>query len=107
MRLAAVLLIGASLLEPCAAAPASEPAPERREQLEYLLRHDCGSCHGMQFKGGLGPPLLPATLAGRDDDALAWIVLNGLPGTAMPPWKGLLDETDARWLIRTLKRKQP
>ena len=36
--------------------------PERQDQLRYLLRQDCGSCHGMTLKGGLGPALLPDNL---------------------------------------------
>jgi uncharacterized protein involved in response to NO len=36
-------------------------------------------------KGGLGPPLLPRGLAGRSDAALAAVILDGRPGTSMPP----------------------
>lgn len=32
-------------------------APEREKELETLLYQDCGSCHGMTLKGGLGPAL--------------------------------------------------
>jgi mono/diheme cytochrome c family protein len=28
----------------------------RQAELLHLLKHDCGSCHGMTRKGGLGPP---------------------------------------------------
>ena len=52
-----------------------------------LLKHDCGSCHGLTMKGGLGPPLLPDTLAGKDEEALAAIILDGVPGKPMPPWR--------------------
>jgi len=78
-------------------------AAERQAELRYLLKHDCGSCHGMTRKGGLGAPLLPTALADRSDDLLAAIILDGLPGTPMPPWRGILDGDDARWLVRTLR----
>ena len=102
LALITLLLAGVPLLAG-EAASAVQPTPERKQELQYLLVHDCGSCHGMQMKGGLGPPLLPQNLDGKDDAVLAWIVLNGLPGTAMPPWRGLLDDTDAAWLIHILK----
>jgi len=41
---------------PCLAA---EPPPARQAALVDLVRQDCGSCHGMTLKGGLGRSLLP------------------------------------------------
>lgn len=72
--------------------------PERAEALENLVRQDCGSCHGMTLKGGLGPDLRHTTLAGLDRDGLAAIVLDGVPGTPMPPWRPLLSEAEALWI---------
>ena len=40
---------------------ASPVLPEARQaELIHRLKHDCGSCHGMTMKGGLGPPCCPA-----------------------------------------------
>ena len=88
------------------AAPAwaGEPTSARQQELDYMLRQDCGSCHGMTFKGGLGSPLLPEHLAGKSEDALADVVLDGIPGTPMPPWRSLLTAGDARWMIARLRR---
>lgn len=80
----------------------SAPTAERRSALVHLLRHDCGSCHGLTLRGGLGPPLLPATLAGRDREALVVTVLEGRPGTPMPPWKHELAEAEVRFLVDLL-----
>jgi cytochrome c55X len=77
------------------ASGADAPDPAR---LERLVRQDCGSCHGLTLKGGLGPDLRPAALAGHDADSLAGVVLDGLPGTAMPPWRPVLTEAEARWI---------
>jgi cytochrome c55X len=80
------------------------PAPGRHAQLRHLLKHDCGSCHGMRLAGGLGPALTPTALADRPIEYLEAMILHGRPGTAMPAWQGLLSESDARWLAQTLKR---
>jgi len=75
----------------------------RQAELIDLVRQDCGSCHGMTLKGGLGRPLRPSDLAGFDEASLAGVILDGVPGTPMPPWRGLLSEIEARWIARNLK----
>lgn len=67
-----------------------------------LVRQDCGACHGMTLKGGLGKPLTREALAGFSPEALAVIILHGKEGTAMPPWKSLLSEAQARWIAEQL-----
>lgn len=76
---------------------------QRQTELEYLLKQDCGSCHGMTLKGGLGPSLLSERLQVFSVEDLMAVILEGRPGTPMPPWKGILDEADARWLGAYLK----
>jgi cytochrome c55X len=87
------------------AGQAFEGAPplERQAQLLHLLRHDCGSCHGLTMRGGLGPALSPQALAGKDDRVLTEIVLEGVPGTPMPPWRSQLSRDEAAWMIARLK----
>lgn len=87
-------------------AHAADPSPERQATLTHLLRQDCGSCHGMTLRGGLGPALLPEALADKPDDFLIQTILNGRQGTAMPPWRSLLTPDEAAWLVRQL-RKNP
>ncbi len=82
---------------------AGEPAPARQQELLHLLKQDCGSCHGLTLKGGLGPALLPPMLEGKPVDYLTATILDGHPGTAMPPWRGLLAENEARWLAEILR----
>lgn len=76
----------------------------RQDELLYLLQHDCGSCHGMTRQGGLGPPLLPQALSNKSDALLLATILEGRPGTPMPPWGRLLSNADARWLLQTLRQ---
>jgi cytochrome c55X len=80
------------------------PEPARQAELLHRLKHDCGSCHGMTLKGGLGPSLLPEALAGKDSAGLADIVLHGVPGTPMPPWAIELSAAEAAWLVARLKQ---
>lgn len=68
------------------------------QALERLVRQDCGACHGLTLKGGLGPALTPEALASRDREGVAAVILDGLPGTPMPPWRGLLSEGEAAWI---------
>ena len=71
---------------------------ERAEALAHLVEQDCGSCHGLTRKGGLGSPLTYEALEGRDRDSLALVILDGMPGTAMPPWRPLMTEAEAYWI---------
>ena len=74
----------------------------RQNELLYLLKHDCGSCHGMTLKGGLGPSLLPEALSGKPAGLLVSTILDGRPNTAMPPWKNMLTQDEAEWLTAQL-----
>jgi len=77
--------------------------PVRQTELLYLLKHDCGSCHGMTRRGGLGPALLPGNLRDRPPLLMVNTVLDGRPGTPMPPWRGLLTEQEVHWLVEALR----
>ena len=85
----------------------AQPAPQRRGELVELVRQDCGACHGLTLKGGLGPSLEPAALAGKDVEFLSFVVLHGRRGTPMPPWRAHLTEDEARWIVESLKRGVP
>ncbi|MGD9785635.1 MAG: cytochrome c [Hyphomicrobiaceae bacterium] len=77
---------------------------ERAAELRHLVRHDCGSCHGMTLKGGLGPDIRAARLAGIDPATIAAIILDGVPGKPMPPWRSLLSSDEAFWIANYLLR---
>ena len=76
---------------------------ERQTELTHLLRHDCGSCHGMTLKGGLGPALTPDVLNNKPEEYLFHVISFGRKGTPMPPWQGILSNDDIRWLVDALK----
>jgi len=88
-----LMLLACALLFASEAVPASHlPKPDaaRRQVLLHLLREDCGACHGLTRQGGL-----VAT------------ILDGRPGTAMPPWRPFISEQEARWLVELLQQDLP
>lgn len=86
---------------------AQAPAPARQAELVNMVRQDCGSCHGLTLKGGLGPPLEPAALAERDDEQMRFVILHGRRGTPMPPWRAHLTEDEAAWIVAQLRQGFP
>ncbi|SHM37741.1 cytochrome c55X [Paracoccus solventivorans] len=87
-------------------APAPPVSPARQAELEHMVIQDCGSCHGLTMKGGLGKPITPGDLAGFDPEGLAAIILDGVPGTAMPPWRPLISEPEALWIAEYLMKEK-
>ena len=86
-----------------AAASAAEFSAKEAARLTDLVLHDCGSCHGLTLKGGLGRPLLPNDLEHYEIDILTDVILHGIPDTAMPGWDRILDKREAEWIACALK----
>lgn len=74
----------------------------RKSELMHILKQDCGSCHGMTMKGGLGPALLPKNINHKPVLLLENTIYYGRPGTAMPPWQGILTKEEVTWLTQQL-----
>ena len=101
----AIGLIGGAVLAGTvvSAAPfVTPPEPARRVELVHLVQQDCGSCHGLTMKGGLGPALTPEALAGKSPEGLQATILHGRPGTPMAPWRSFLTEQEAGWVVEVL-----
>ncbi|MEM8663733.1 MAG: cytochrome c [Pseudomonadota bacterium] len=94
--------LAAGLLVAVSPAAAEGVDTAREAELKHVVRQDCGACHGLTLAGGLGSDIRPDAIAGHTVDTLATIILDGLPGTAMPPWRPLLSEADARWIAACL-----
>ena len=84
----------------------SNISTSRQQDLRNLLIQDCGSCHGLRMKGGLGPALLPSTLVGKPAEVISAIILDGRPGTAMPAWRPLISPDEALWLATQLLQEK-
>ncbi len=96
-RLFATLMLLAGAAQAAQADEASGP-----DALKRLVHQDCGSCHGLTLKGGLGPDLRAQNLQHYDVDSLTEVILGGIPGTAMPPWGPLITTDAADWIARYL-----
>ncbi len=81
---------------------AQEVTEKRQDELIHMLKHDCGSCHGMTLKGGLGPDLTAERLNKFPRDYLLNTIIKGRPGTPMPPWGPILTEQEINWLLDQL-----
>ena len=105
MRISATgLAIAAATLVPLLPVSAAEPDHQRQAHLQRLVLHDCGSCHGMRLKGGLGPGLTADALKEKSEQMLAQTILSGRPGTAMPPWRPFLSDQEASWIVEQLQK---
>lgn len=81
---------------------------------QRIYASHCAVCHGQQGDGDtpLGRGLVPRprdftqapTTGSMSDDYLAQIVTNGKPGTAMAPWRGILNAEDVRRVILFIRR---
>ncbi len=79
---------------------------DRKNELVYLLKQDCGSCHGMQLKGGLGPSLMWKNLHKKGKPYLKEVIAKGINGTAMPPWENILGREEITFLVDYLQTKE-
>ena len=96
--------LGAISLAAAGAACAQTVSASRQAELIRLVRQDCGSCHGMTFRGGLGPPLTAEALRDKPAGSLMLTILNGRPGTPMPPWRPFVSEAEAAWIVDRLQK---
>jgi cytochrome c55X len=85
-------------------AKTAQLTPDRKTQLIHMVKQDCGSCHGMTLKGGLGPTLLPRAMKKLPQAVIKNTILFGRPGTAMPEWKSILTEQEALWISQQLQQ---
>ncbi len=104
IRPAGLLVVSLLAAATASAAPGPVSVPtERQAELIYLVRQDCGSCHGLTLRGGLGPPLVPGAIADKDHELLIGTILDGRPGTPMPPWRFEISPDEAAWLVHRLR----
>ncbi|WP_239985548.1 c-type cytochrome [Marinobacter salexigens] len=104
LQVGTIIVSGMLFFAPPLLSAGEQLAPSKNlADLENFVIQDCGSCHGLTLKGGLGPPLRPENLNHLPEAAIAAIIREGIPGTAMPPWKPLLAPADIVWISHQLK----
>lgn len=99
-----VLVAACVLFSSHLCAMTAELSTEQQTQLIHMVKQDCGSCHGMTLKGGLGPTLLPNEMNKLSQSTIKNTILFGRPGTAMPPFESILTENEALWISQQLQQ---
>jgi nitrite reductase (NO-forming)/hydroxylamine reductase len=104
-----IVLITAFLLAGCTSgeteiAAGDEPLIQEKPVSAYFM-DSCSGCHGPTRQGATGPALLPQRLD-QTDEYYIDVILNGKPGTVMPPWSSVLSDEDATALV-TYVRSEP
>lgn len=101
------LLLAALLIDCAYSVDAQEISVERRQELADFVVQDCGSCHGLTFRGGLGSAFTKRKLEEVPEQVLFDVIENGIEGTPMPAWGPLLKPEEIKWIINYLKRVSP
>jgi mono/diheme cytochrome c family protein len=79
-------------------APSMSPETASVDQGKALFAANCASCHGDQESGNgpaagaLAPPPTNFNVKRPTQRRVLDVLENGIPGTAMPPWKRQLDQ---------------
>ncbi len=96
-------LLFITLLPPAYSSSAAPLSTERKAEIGHIVQQDCGSCHGLTLKGGLGPSLDPQRLNLYPPGFLQTTILHGRPGTPMPPWSAILSPSDIEYIASQLR----
>jgi mono/diheme cytochrome c family protein len=90
-------------LKPTSAPPTSSSAPVINVNAIYDAK--CASCHGADRQGmpDLAPALTAESLSGKTDAKLTDAITNGVPETAMPPFKSQLSAGEIAALVKFIK----
>lgn len=75
---------------------------KRKAEIAHMVKQDCGSCHGLTLKGGLGPSLDPVRLNLYPENFLEITISHGRPGTPMPPWAPILTGNEIHYIATHL-----
>ena len=79
---------------------------------ERIYQANCAFCHaedgtGLNWIGSFlepHPPDLNRRLVDMDEDDLTRIIVNGIKGTSMPAWRGILEEAELAAVIAYMQR---
>ena len=72
-----------------------------------IFEINCLACHGEGAAGGaVGPTLISAEMAAKDDDHYRQTLINGVEGTAMAAWAGRLSPQEIEDVIAYLRSLQ-
>jgi glucose/arabinose dehydrogenase len=76
----------------------------RGNAVATLFANTCAPCHGTDLAGGRAPTLFSERLlASNDDESLAAKIRDGVPNTAMVPFKSTLDDQQIWQLVAYIR----
>lgn len=102
---AAVLAIGAFQVLGADAVTAEAPPAAAGKQ---TFADNCAGCHGADLSGGRAPSLFnPKLLAARTDAALIRTIEEGVASGGMPPFKGVLADSEIQAVVSYLRTAGP
>jgi nitrite reductase (NO-forming)/hydroxylamine reductase len=70
---------------------------------DAVFERECQGCHGPKHQGGVGSDIRPAVVKPKNAQMLAETILNGRPGTAMPPFKEIFSKNEAATMVDYLQ----
>ena len=71
-----------------------------------LYAQYCAGCHGPNLQGGAGSNLIDDEWKnGSDDSSLARVIVGGVAGTPMQPFKDILDVTEVRQIVFYIRQQ--
>ena len=85
------------------------PAPAAGDSANgaAIFAANCAACHGENAaEGPVGPTLVSAEMAAKDDDHYRQTLLNGIEGTAMAAWGDRLSAEEIEDVIAFLRSLQ-
>ena len=121
LTLPMVVLLGVLCVAQAGQQPPADPAPVAGQQppgggraggqgggrgnaAATLFTATCAPCHGTDLAGGRAPTLFSERLlTSNDDETLAAKIRDGVPNTAMQPFKGTLDDQQIWQLIAYIR----
>ena len=96
--IAALLILTTGSGYPLAAADDGKGLSLLNTGRDMYMKH-CASCHHAERYGLKAPALIPETLKRYTKGELAKVIIDGLPATQMPSFKGLLTDGDVDNII--------
>ncbi len=97
------LLATFGLLGSLLAAP--QLAAQNRE-VGRLYAENCAGCHGRDLEGGQTSSMVDDVWKyGADDASIARVIREGAESEGMPPWKGMLSESEIRAMVVFIREK--
>jgi cytochrome c oxidase cbb3-type subunit 2/cytochrome c oxidase cbb3-type subunit I/II len=90
-------------------APTTSQETARVDQGKALFAANCASCHGERgtgdgpTAGALAPPPTNFHVKEPTQQRALEVLENGMPGTAMPPWKSQLNEEQRRAVVEFVR----